>query len=53
MPIVTCPDCRHKVSDSAVACPSCGYPYENNKKMYLIARKRMDEAKTSSNYFNV
>ena len=53
MPIVTCPDCGNKVSDSAVACPSCGYPYENNKKMYLLARKRMDEAKTSSEMIGV
>ncbi|HSI88669.1 MAG TPA: zinc ribbon domain-containing protein [Pyrinomonadaceae bacterium] len=26
MPIVNCPECGHDVSDSAVACPSCGKP---------------------------
>jgi hypothetical protein len=26
MPLLTCPDCHHDVSDSASACPHCGRP---------------------------
>ncbi len=26
MPLVNCPECGHDISDSAVACPSCGRP---------------------------
>lgn len=53
MSIVTCPDCGHKVSDSAITCPNCGYPYENSKKIYFLARERMDEAKTSSEMIGI
>ncbi len=26
MALMTCPECSHRVSDKARACPSCGYP---------------------------
>ena len=26
MALVTCPECAAKISDKALACPSCGYP---------------------------
>lgn len=26
MPLLTCPDCQHRVSDKAHACPNCGRP---------------------------
>ena len=26
MALVNCPECKRSVSDSAVACPHCGYP---------------------------
>ena len=26
MPLITCPDCSHQISDQAPACPSCGRP---------------------------
>jgi predicted amidophosphoribosyltransferase len=26
MALQTCPDCQHKVSESALACPQCGRP---------------------------
>ncbi len=25
MALIQCPECQHNVSDSALACPSCGY----------------------------
>lgn len=27
MALLTCPDCRHDVSDKAQACPNCGRPF--------------------------
>lgn len=24
--LITCPECSHRVSDKAIACPNCGYP---------------------------
>jgi hypothetical protein len=26
MPVISCPECDKDVSDSAAACPNCGYP---------------------------
>lgn len=26
MALIYCPECRHKISDRARACPSCGHP---------------------------
>lgn len=26
MALTSCPECGHRVSDKAFACPSCGYP---------------------------
>ena len=28
MALVNCPECEHIVSDSAIACPSCGHPMQ-------------------------
>ncbi len=30
MALLDCPECAHKVSDRAFACPSCGYPIAGN-----------------------
>ena len=27
MPLQACPECDHEVSESALACPSCGHPF--------------------------
>lgn len=53
MPIVTCPDCGHEISDSAITCPNCGYPYEKSKNIYLLACRKMAEARTSSEMLGV
>lgn len=47
MAIVTCPDCRHELSDSAISCPNCGYPYGKNYKLYLRAKQLMSDAKSA------
>lgn len=28
MPLITCPDCHHQISDSAESCPHCGKPMQ-------------------------
>ncbi|HWN97599.1 MAG TPA: ribosomal protein L7/L12 [Methylomirabilota bacterium] len=28
MALVSCPECRQQVSDQAVACPHCGFPFQ-------------------------
>jgi uncharacterized membrane protein YvbJ len=38
MPLVTCPECGHRVSDAADACPNCGYP--------IAARMAWERART-------
>jgi Predicted membrane protein len=30
MPLSNCPECGHDISTSAVACPNCGRPFQNN-----------------------
>ena len=36
MPLITCPDCKKKVSDKAPACIHCGCPLNNEDKSLLI-----------------
>ena len=31
MALVTCPECQHEVSDLALACPQCAYPYPGKR----------------------
>ncbi|HTJ78499.1 MAG TPA: hypothetical protein VL357_05845 [Rariglobus sp.] len=33
MPLLTCPDCQSQVSDAAPACPKCGRPIYNARKV--------------------
>jgi len=47
MAIVTCPDCKRELSDSAISCPNCGYPYEKNYELYLRARQLMKDAQSA------
>ena len=32
MPLINCPECDHRVSDQANACPSCGFPLKETGK---------------------
>lgn len=34
--LFACPECGGKVSDKAVACPGCGYPVEEIKKLHTL-----------------
>lgn len=38
MPMITCPDCRHQVSDAAVSCPSCGRPIANSSPSSHVSK---------------
>ena len=31
MALIDCPECRHKISERASACPQCGYPLKEEK----------------------
>jgi ribosomal protein S27E len=30
--LINCPECKNSVSDKAVSCPFCGYPFETIRK---------------------
>ena len=32
MALIVCPECDQRISDRAAACPSCGYPINENRK---------------------
>lgn len=32
MALISCPECRHSVSDQAPACPHCGYPIAGSSR---------------------
>lgn len=53
MAIVTCPDCKRELSDSAISCPNCGYPYEKNLDLYLQASRLMKDAKSAESMLGV
>jgi hypothetical protein len=38
MPLITCPECSHEISDQAEACPHCGFP---------VAKQIAEKAKSS------
>lgn len=29
--LISCPECKKQISDTAVTCPSCGYPIQSQK----------------------
>lgn len=39
MALITCPECGKQVSDSAEACPNCGYPIRKKTKAAAAKRK--------------
>lgn len=53
MAIVTCPECKCELSDSAISCPNCGYPYEKNYELYLKAKQLMKDAKDAETMLGV
>ena len=30
MPLISCPECQHQVSDNALTCPGCGHPLKTH-----------------------
>lgn len=45
MPLIACPDCHYRVSDSATLCVSCGRPIKAAKTSYT---ERMSELQYQS-----
>ena len=37
MALITCPECKHKVSSQAVTCPNCGFPLAQSQAPDLEA----------------
>lgn len=53
MATVTCPECHNEISDSAVICPSCGYPYAEKVKIYQKAVEQMQQASSEKEFLRV
>ena len=34
--LIKCPECELQVSNKAIACPHCGYPFKKKKRKYYI-----------------
>ncbi len=53
MAIITCPECKKAVSDSAISCPNCGYPLTKNvnqSKMVVQSEEQEGSIKDIINY---
>ena len=59
MALMTCPECKKKISDAAISCPHCGYPVaEHCKQRGKVTAKEskptaiiLKSAKSNSNMF--
>ena len=48
--LTRCPECRHKVSDSAKTCPSCGFSFDpQDLERYKQQLERLREHKKEVN----
>ncbi|TNG93265.1 zinc ribbon domain-containing protein [Testudinibacter sp. TR-2022] len=48
--LTRCPECRHKVSDSAKSCPSCGFSFDpQDLERYKQQLERLREHKKEVN----
>ena len=43
MSLIECPDCKKEISDSAISCPSCGYPLNVKKQDFKIQEMQSDK----------
>ena len=53
MAIITCPECKKNVSNSAISCPNCGYPLNRNAnqlQMPVQMKEQEGEIKDVINY---
>lgn len=50
MALNRCPECRHKVSESAIICPNCGFSFkEENLEIY---RQKLEERRLHNQEIN-
>lgn len=48
--LTRCPECRHKVSDTAKTCPSCGFSFDpEDLERYKAQHQRLREHKQEIN----
>lgn len=48
MAIIKCPECNHDVSDTAVACPSCGYGIKKHFDDIKLQEKRQEQQRIAA-----
>lgn len=48
MALVSCPECNKKISDRAISCPNCGFPFQELKKSQNKSSKAISSISTSS-----
>ena len=36
MALISCPECKKEISDRVAACPHCGYPFENERRVQKV-----------------
>lgn len=53
MAIVTCPECHNEISDTAVCCPTCGYPYADKVKIYQSGIEKMQNATNEKSFLKI
>ncbi|NBI12355.1 zinc-ribbon domain-containing protein [[Haemophilus] felis] len=50
MALQRCPECRHKISESAQACPNCGFSFdEENLQLY---REKLEQRRLHNEEIN-
>ncbi|WP_232630535.1 zinc ribbon domain-containing protein [Methylobacterium sp. Leaf118] len=52
MALVSCPACDHRVSETAVACPSCGHPGAGGRHGVIPTLGRVAGTYVSANAFS-
>lgn len=45
MALIDCPECRHRISDQAPACPQCGHPLQAESAPVVRTRAQSGPAK--------
>ena len=48
MALITCPDCKKEISDSAESCPSCGRPMSTSIKCPTCKSTNVEKISTAS-----
>lgn len=50
MALQRCPECRHKISESAQVCPNCGFSFEEEKLQ--LYREKLEQRRLHNEEIN-